>query len=232
MIFYNITNNKFFSNKILPSGIDLDTMGKALRKISKDFPKVSDLDDFVFVFMDEPISASCSDVKAKKYPLYKNHNFWIIPKNAQIILTQEQQSSTFTFNNVTGLKLNTKDDTLPSRMTAQEMVALNWLHEGNIGNSSLSLCFHIFPQLETYFSKNNHKDFQFSTPKDKSDFNRCLQFVETVNIFPEQLLKVGEIDPNWTNIINKWDDIKNSSYEEATEIIMQINNKNNCKPKI
>lgn len=217
MKFFTITADNFNNPQIPAEGIPATWMVTGLKKLSKDFPTMEDIDGFNLAFIEAPVKTATLSPEAKEYTITKGLNLVIYPTNQKIELTNNNTSRFFSANNNT--MTSQEQDTIvhephmPKEMTAQEMLAINWLKNGRVGVSSQTMCFKLFPNVKKYYddvnsaSKDYHRPFEPDVPYDNADFNRCRLFANEVCLYPDQLEKVGKINNKWKNIIEKWDDL-------------------------
>lgn len=244
MIFYTINENNIQSSKIESAGIPIEWMSTAMTKMSKDYPTLNDISEVILVFVKEPIQINTPKDIAKQYKITKGLQLVALPINTQLSVTLNDKDYHFQGDKISLKSLESmkkREVGLPQSMTAQEMLALNWLKEGKIGTSSKTMCFEIFPQLKEYYDANkSNNNFGPDTPHDNSDFIRCMNFVNQVNIFPDQLEKVAKINEKWAKLVDKWELIErlvlNSDVESqklARTIIKECINEpdHNRKPK-
>lgn len=94
-----------------------------------------------------------------------------------------------------------------------EAKALTWLNTGRVGQSSLSMCATIFPNLE-HPKLTEIKDRGLTYPHDPADLNRCLMFLEAVPSAKEHVGKMADIHPVWDGYVANWDKLVSTFKEE------------------
>lgn len=86
--------------------------------------------------------------------------------------------------------------------------AAHWLLNGQTGLSSKTMCFTLFPQLntkESYFGEHPH---------DPSDLHRCVLFLQAVPEARERLGELSAISPTWKVLIENWADLEKTLLHE------------------
>lgn len=213
MIFYTVNENNIKEKQILAAGIPIDWMVTAMKKISKDYPTMDDISNILLVFVESPIKVNTGLDIAKQYKITKELQLVALPINTALSLSLDNTSFDFTGDKISfksSQAMKERENGLPQKMTAQEMLALNWLKEGKTGTSSKTMCFKIFPQIKKYYDENNSGfAFEADVPYDNADFNRCMMFAQEVNLYPDQLEKVAKINKKWGKIIENWDTLTN-----------------------
>ena len=210
MQFYTINNLNFESPNIVSSGIDFNRMSKAMIKISTDYPMLDDIAKFILIFVESPVKIITPPDIAKQYKIDKKTMLAVVPFNNPFTIQNGLQQKTFIGNKLSFKSiesLQSPEVGMPDKMTAQEMLALNWLKDERTGISSKTMCFHLFPQIKAYYDANITSKFNFDpdVPYDNGDFKRCVMFSEYVHLLPEQLKEVALINSKWEKIIENWD---------------------------
>ena len=81
---------------------------------------------------------------------------------------------------------------------------IKWFGYGRTGESSEAIALAI-----------TGSDVKKNYPRDPSDFNRCLLFLEAVPDARDHMYKVAHLSPIWKKFINCWDIIEDTFIQEA-----------------
>lgn len=211
MEFFIVNNSNFNTHKISTDSVPVDWMVTGFKKLAKDFPTMDKTDGFYFTFVDEPVKVDSIPENSFQYKITKGLQLVVAPHNETITLSMNNTSRYFSANELTMQASDTpstiKDPHYPTNLTAQEMLAIDWLKTGQTGVSSKTMCFKLFPKVKKYYDDTKSSPFNFESdvPYDNADFNRCMLFANAVNLYPDQLEKVGKINNKWGKIIENWD---------------------------
>lgn len=172
----------------------------------------------------------------------KDHTFALVPNNTVFSVKNDTEyfhAKLYNGNLVIHNLLEELEKLTPtidlSYLSNDEKKAYMWLDSGNVGLSSKQMCHTIYPNLNHHelvnIKEDNIDGFEPSYPRDLSDFNRCLGFLNDVPEAREHLSKVANLSEKWEKIINNWTDIENlineDKKEEAASILNQILDRTN-----
>ena len=85
---------------------------------------------------------------------------------------------------------------------------LDWLANGEIGISSKCIAM-------TMLGVEITKPFERGYPLDPDDLHRCLSLIEWAPEIRPRLGEMRKIHPVWAALIDSWDEIEKTFYEEA-----------------
>lgn len=94
-------------------------------------------------------------------------------------------------------------DSLDAHATGLFKVAL-WLHAGDRGLSSDAMCKRIFGLP---------RDAGTDHPRDPSDLNRCLQFLDATDA-NDNVSIMRDVSPEWARLVENWDEIVSAFKKE------------------
>lgn len=94
--------------------------------------------------------------------------------------------------------------------------AIEWLLNGQVGNSSATILFSALNMKPRQVS-------QFSIPYDIPDLIRCHKLVKEIPEIKEYMYRTAKISPEWKNIISNWDWLISTLENELSDP------KNNCR---
>lgn len=94
----------------------------------------------------------------------------------------------------------------PAQAKAGTTEALKWLSEGELGTSSLTLCYYTMGVPDEI-------DYE-SHPLDVDDFNRCVLFLEQVPQARQELFRMEGKSPQWSALVRNWDHLENTLKQE------------------
>lgn len=81
--------------------------------------------------------------------------------------------------------------------------AAQWLVHGERGASSEALCFHLYPELNP-----GADEVPTNTPRDPSDFQRCVRFLEAVPDARDRIMEMSEVSQAWAQMAGQWDELE------------------------
>lgn len=93
-------------------------------------------------------------------------------------------------------------DKKTKRLTEDEQQALSWLDEGRKSNSSLTICYVLYPTLRKHSA---FSSMEITHPTDTYEINRCIGFFKKVPNSFKRLNELSYLDKYWKFIVNNWD---------------------------
>ena len=101
----------------------------------------------------------------------------------------------------------------PTHANSETQAILEWLYDGNVGQSSLSVAqhLHLIPHGE-----NANRKVSRSVPADTADFSRCAALLERAPFLNTQMAKMAQVSKEWEQLMAKDKDGK-SLWEEGLE---------------
>lgn len=100
-----------------------------------------------------------------------------------------------------------------------------WLKGLDVGSSSATI-FSVF--CDRYWTNEAQKIGNGSVPMDSDDFGRCKRLLDKFPEWKSNLKLVALAYPKWTKIVERWDEIENSTPMQQNDILGEINSKNEC----
>jgi len=215
MNFYNIENLE--NLKISSSGIDMNSMSKLFKDISKN-TKLKTLDDvmghnIILLQIGEFDAQEATHTGAFKVGRTVTQYAVVAPGkeisitlgdtklkgkiiNEQLILAPEKEFKEIIQKEVAAFK----------DLSPEEMEVVQWLEVGRTGLSSLSLCAALYPQFVGRHKK--LEDLEKNIPHDSADFGRCVAFLDAVPEARSKLENARGINKVWNALIENWSQLE------------------------
>lgn len=98
-----------------------------------------------------------------------------------------------------------------------------WWEGLHVGTSSATI-FGVLAPEENPYKKQAQSHGTGSTPRDSSDFSRCIKLLELFPNWETRLAEVAEQFPEtkWPKIVEKWKKLKSCTTKEQSEILSQL----------
>ncbi len=235
MKFYQLPKN-ITNTMIEPQGIPINMLVQLL----KSFDGQTTLDDINDIVI-SPFEFLTKDSILKTGKL--KHDFFAIIKKNEVIELKALQPIYLIFNNEKiHLSYDKKDVEIIQNnqnhylntLSEQEKKVIDWLENGKVGSSSLTLCSYLFPELN--HSKIKEGLAERNTPKDSDDFKRCYLLIQAVD--DGQILekmKNININSSWNFLIENWQDLTSffeaKDFKKCQNILDEANSKTSNKIK-
>ncbi len=121
----------------------------------------------------------------------------IVPKNPSYAWTIEVTPSGETHH---ALGIHTRIVGAPASADPNTQAILQWLYDGNVGQSSLALAqhLHLIPT-----GQNGDRDVSTSTPMDSADFARCAALLERAPFLNDMLPQMAQVNTQWAKLMEQ-----------------------------
>lgn len=86
----------------------------------------------------------------------------------------------------------------PTGHTPQAQAVLQWLYDGDVGQSSLALAQHLYLVPHKL---NNGRKLSSSVPCDAADFSRCVALLDRAPFLLNDLTKMMEVSAEWSALL-------------------------------
>lgn len=229
--------------KIYGIGILIDDFIKIEKKLAKINPTLSmqhleniviienlilnNQQDYLFVELKKSTALNISAFIVEKFKVFElkvgeNSLFGTIFNNELTISKNEQQ-----------LKSEMADFLNGKGISVDDKKAFDWLNSKDIGMSSLTLCYNMFPGLRGKHNELNGNSI--SHPHDPSDFKRCDIFLQATDRTPKDIADLN-LSKSWHELAKNWHEIQlmidNNQKLEAYNLIKScVNEGKTNKPR-
>lgn len=210
--------------KIKSTGITIEGMLKVLKAIEKQEQNktMEELEPYNIVYLLNSQFVEKTDVNMigkvdnEEFALIKNGKLFEIEQSDQKYFVMLANGNLNIAKDMELLKkLSENQDII--KYSEVEKKAYDWLENGETGLSSLVICNTLLPNIKHNKIEKLKENYPSFYPYDTSDFKRCLGLLEAVPELRKDLKKLNEVNKQWKNLVQEWDEIEKAIKEDRKE---------------